>query len=91
MKLQRFCVPLLKFPIHIVVAIPLPLIFLKLSTCIPQAKDVSELAIRFMSSGIKATPTSIIPSNKTATCLQCKRSLSLARTSSAMAIPIFGR
>ena len=58
------------FPIHMVVAIPLPLIFLKLSTCIPHANDVSELAKRLRRNGKNATAIKISASIKTEPCRQ---------------------
>ena len=63
--------------------------FLKLSTCIPQANETSELAIILYSWDINPTENKIIHSSKTVYCRQC-RILSIVQkrcTISARIIP----
>ena len=50
---------------HMVVATPRPWILRKLSTCMPQASEVSPLASMLHSAGKRATPSKMTASTRT--------------------------
>ena len=59
-----------KFPMHIVVATLVLSVFRNASTCVPQAKEISELANKFIDRGNHATEKRTVASNKTHICRQ---------------------
>ena len=59
-----------KFPMHIVVATLVLSVFRNASTCVPQAKEISELANKFIDRGNHATEKRTAASNKTHICRQ---------------------
>ena len=50
---------------HIVVAMPCPWIFRKLSTCMPHANDVRQFATRLAVPGMRLTPSRMTASRNT--------------------------
>ena len=79
-----------KFPIHIVVAIFVLSIIRNVSTCMPQAKEISEFANKFMDWGNHPTAKKTAASNKTHICRQWSHPdcLLICRVIVAQAIPI---
>ena len=82
-------IALLRFPMHMVVAMPMPWILRKLSTCMPQASDVRALAARSNSppKGMKETPASTTASTATESWRQCRRVPIRMRIRSAIMMP----